>query len=184
MPINGIEAAALPGPATGTIVLFIPLTTGILHTRVFVQQAIPEGGDSMAASQWTGNGAGRLQYVRMDRSARDALRLLRSPGVDALVVIDGDRATDGAIIGIVTERDIFRAMAVHGLEALDNLVWMLAKEDFTSVDVGMSQADRLKQFCAHKTDHIAVTDGFVLTSVQSIWNCLDEVSGAGGPAQA
>ncbi|WP_018044758.1 CBS domain-containing protein [Methylobacterium sp. 88A] len=138
----------------------------------------------MEASQWTGNGAARLQYIRMDRSARDALQLLRSPGVEALVVIDGDRPTDGAIIGIVTEREIFRAMAARGLEALDNLVWMLAKEDFTSVDVGMSRADRLKQFCAHKTDHLAVTDGFVLTEVQSIWNCVDEMSAGGGPAEA
>lgn len=137
----------------------------------------------MEASQRTGDRAGRMHYIRMDRSARDALRLLRSPGVDALVVIDGDRPTDGAIIGIITEREIFRAMAARGLEALDNLVWMLAKEDFTSVDIGMSGHDRLKQFCAHKTDHIAVTDGFVLTSVQNIWNCLDEMSGAGGSAQ-
>ncbi|CAA2103471.1 hypothetical protein MBUL_02212 [Methylobacterium bullatum] len=137
----------------------------------------------MEASQRTGNGAGRLQYIRMDRSARDALRLLRSPGVDALVVIDGDRPTEGAIIGIVTEREIFRAMAACGLEALDNLVWMLAKEDFTSVDVGMSRSDRLKQFCAHRTDHLAVTDGFVLTEVQSIWNCVDEVSSPGGPTE-
>ncbi|GJE16059.1 hypothetical protein AIGOOFII_0761 [Methylobacterium marchantiae] len=136
----------------------------------------------MAASQPTGQGGAGLQYIRMDRSVREALRQLRSPDVDALVVIDGDRPTDGAIIGIITERDIFRAMAARGLEALDNLVWMLAKEDFVSVDVGMSGTDRLKQFCAHKTDHLAVTDGFVLTSVQSIWSCVDEVAGGGKTA--
>lgn len=138
----------------------------------------------MAASQHTGVGGSRLQYIRMDRSARDALRLLSTPGTEALVVIDGDRATEGAIIGIVTEREIFRAMALRGIEALDSLVWMLAKEDFVSVDVGVSEADRLKQFCAHKADHIAVTDGFVLHSVQSIWNCVDEVTKASRPTHA
>ncbi|WP_155912008.1 CBS domain-containing protein [Methylobacterium sp. 77] len=130
----------------------------------------------MAASRPSGQGGAGLHYIRMDRSARDALRLLRDPGVDALVVIDGDRAMDGAIVGIVTEREIFRAMAARGPDVLDNLVWVVAKEDFTSVDVGMSNSDRLKQFCAHKTDQIAITDGFVLQSVQSIWSCVDDTS--------
>ncbi len=130
----------------------------------------------MALSHQTATGGAGLHYIRMDRSVRDALRLLRDPGIEALVVIDGDRSTDGAIIGIVTEREIFRAMAARGLEALDVLVWMLAKEDFHSVDIAMSGRDRLKQFCAHRTDQVAVTDGFALHSVQSIWSCVDEVT--------
>lgn len=138
----------------------------------------------MPSCQPTGNHVSRLHYIRMDRSVRDALNVLRDPGIDALVVIDGDRPTDGAIIGIVTEREIFRAMASRGLEVLDNLVWMLAKEDFTSVDVNTPNADRLERFCAHKTDHIAVTDGFVLTSIQSIWSCVDDISGSSRSAHS
>ncbi|MHC2021176.1 CBS domain-containing protein [Methylobacterium sp. CM6247] len=130
----------------------------------------------MPARQQTSTVASRLNYIRMDRSVRDALNMLQNPGVDALVVIDGVPLADGAIVGIITEREIFRAMASRGLEVLDNLVWMLAKQDFASADVSTSNADRLKLFCAYQTDHIAVTDGFVLTSIQSIWSCVDAMT--------
>ncbi|NEU12673.1 CBS domain-containing protein [Methylobacterium sp. BTF04] len=129
----------------------------------------------MGASQKIGSDASRVQYIRMNRPVRDAVRLLSRPDVDALVIIDGDREADGIIIGIVTERDVFRAMADGGLEVLDGLVWMLAKNDFISMDVSQSPESRLKQFCTHKTDHIAIMDGFALKSVQSIWDCVTDV---------
>jgi len=113
-----------------------------------------------------------LQYIRMDRSVRDAVRLLAQPGTDALVVIDGRREGEGAIIGLVTERDVFRALTVRGLDTLDALVWTLAKDDFATVAVEAGPAERLAAFCAHRTDQIAVMDGFALRSVQSIWDCL------------
>lgn len=123
----------------------------------------------------TGSDASRVQYIRMNRPVREAVRILSRPDVDALVVIDGNSESDGALIGILTERDIFRAIASGGLEVLDGLVWMLAKDDVVSVDVTASPADRLKQFCAHKTDHVALMDGFALRSVQSIWDCVADV---------
>lgn len=126
----------------------------------------------MEASQTIGRDTSRVQYIRMDRSVRDAVRLLSRPDVDALVVIDGRRDDDGAIIGIITERDVFRAMAAGGLDVLDGLVWMLVKTEIVSVDVTLSPANRLEQFCAHKTDHIAIMDGFALRSVESIWDCV------------
>lgn len=128
----------------------------------------------VGVSQKIGSDASRVQYIRMNRPVRDAVRLLSRPDVDALVIIDGDREADGIIIGIITERDVFRAMASGGLEVLDGLVWMLAKSDFLSMDVSESPSNRLKQFCTHKTDHIAIMDGFALRSVQSIWDCVTD----------
>lgn len=125
----------------------------------------------MDISRTIGRNASRVQYIRMNRPVREAVRLLSHPDIDALVVIDGKREEDGVIIGILTERDIFRAIAARGLDVLDGLVWMIAKDDFVSVDASASPASRLQQFCAHKTDHIAIMDGFALHSIQSIWDC-------------
>ena len=129
------------------------------------------GGLQVGASRRIGDRAANMQYIQMDRPLRDAMRLLARPDIGALVVIDG-AGQDGAIIGILTERDVFRALALGGLDVLDSLVGMLAQTDFVSVDVSLTQAERLKQFCAHRTDHVAIMDGFSLNSVQSIWDCL------------
>lgn len=136
----------------------------------------------MGASLQAGGAAPRMRYLRMDRSVRDAVSLLAQPDVDAIVVIDGGRPEDGSIVGIVTERDIFRAMATGGLEILDGLVWMITKTDFVSVDVTMPRAERLAQFCTHRTDQIAIMDGFALKSVQSIWDCVAAPCPDPGPA--
>ena len=127
----------------------------------------------MGASHQVG-GASRLHYIRMNRTVRDAVRLLASPEIDALVVIDGNRVEDGTIIGILTERDVVRAMMKGGLDVLDGLVWMLVKTEFVSVDAALPQAGRLEQFCAHRTEHLAVMDGFSLHAIQSVWDCLAE----------
>ncbi|MBX9933073.1 MAG: hypothetical protein K2Y56_16300 [Methylobacterium sp.] len=116
--------------------------------------------------------AAEVQYIRMGRPVRDAMRLLATPEIGGLAVIDGARQEEAAIIGILTERDDFRALAAGGLQVLDGLVGMRAKTDFLSVDVGLDRAGRLRQFCAHGTDHLAVMDGLCLDSVQSIWDCL------------
>ncbi|MCJ2033997.1 CBS domain-containing protein [Methylobacterium sp. J-068] len=135
----------------------------------------------MTASQQTGSRTDGVRYLRMNRSVRDAVRVLSDPEVDAVIVVDGDREDcDGAFIGILTEREIFRAMAEQGLDVLDRLVWMLTTNDFVSVDVRTTPADRLQAFCAHKTNHIAIMDGLCLHSVQSIWDCVAEDPGRTG----
>ncbi|MDO9426198.1 MAG: CBS domain-containing protein [Methylobacterium sp.] len=125
----------------------------------------------MENSDASGRGAA-LHYIRADRTVRDAVRLLSRPGSDALVVIDGRPDSDGAIVGLLTERDIFRALTAGGLEVLDALVWTLARADFAAVDVGLAPQERLAAFCRHRTEHLAVMDGFALRSVESIWDCL------------
>lgn len=116
--------------------------------------------------------APRARYIRMDRSVREAIKILSDPDVDALVVVEAPSDDRGAFIGILTEREIFKAMAERGLDVLDHLVWMLTTQDFVSVDVRTTPADRLEAFCTHKTNHIAIMDGLCLHSVQSIWDCV------------
>lgn len=128
----------------------------------------------MSASQKPGSQASRVRHIRMDRSVREAMRLLSTPDVDALIVVDGACDETGCFIGILTERDIFRSMSDKGLETLDSLVWMLTTPEFVTADVRTPPADRLQLFCAHKINHIAIMDGLCLHSVQSIWDCVAE----------
>ena len=128
----------------------------------------------MSASQKPGSEASRVRYIRMNRSVREAMRVLSASDVDALIVVDGACDETGSFIGILTEREIFRAMTDGGSEVLDSLVWMLTTPEFVTADVRTPPADRLQLFCEHKTNHIAIMDGLSLHSVQSIWDCLAE----------
>lgn len=129
----------------------------------------------MGASQKPASQASRVRYIRMDRSVREATRLLSALDVDALIVVDGPCDKTGSFIGILTEHEIFRAIADHGLETLDSLVWMLTTPEFVCADLRTPLADRLQLFCAHKTNHIAIMDGLCFHSIQSIWDCVSGV---------
>lgn len=120
--------------------------------------------------------ASRVRAIRMDRPVREAIQILSEPEIDALIVVEGAPDDPGAFLGILTERDIFKAMAERGLDVLDHLVWMLTTGDVVSVDVRASQADRIQAFCAHKTNHIAIMDGLCLHAVESIWDCVSSTS--------
>ncbi|KQO66358.1 hypothetical protein ASG51_21415 [Methylobacterium sp. Leaf465] len=132
----------------------------------------------MSARQKLGSEASRVRYIRMDRSVREAIRLLAAPDVDALIVVDGPCDDTGSFIGILSDREIFRVMAREGLETLDSLVWMLTTPEFVSADVRTPLADRLQLFCTHKTNHIAIMNGMCLHSIQSIWDCVVDASHA------
>jgi len=129
----------------------------------------------MGASQKPASEASRVRYIRMDRSVREATRLLSALDVDALIVVDGPCDKTGSFIGILTEHEIFHAIADHGLETLDSLVWMLTTPEFVCADLRTPLADRLQLFCAHKTNHIAIMDGLCFHSIQSIWDCVSGV---------
>ncbi|GAB4434967.1 MAG: CBS domain-containing protein [Chloroflexi bacterium OHK40] len=53
--------------------------------------------------------AGGIWTIGPERAASDALRLMAEKDVGALLVLDGER-----LIGIVTERDVARKLALHG----------------------------------------------------------------------
>lgn len=128
-------------------------------------------------SQSRDNSVQRVRFLHMDRPVRDAVRLLSESDVDAVIVVDGPSDDSGSFVGILTEREIFRAMTDEGHDVLDHLVWTLTAPDFVSVDVRTTPADRLRTFCAHKTNHIAIMDGLCLHSVQSIWDCVAQNPG-------
>ena len=131
----------------------------------------------MPEGQQARSDGARVRTIRMHHSVRDAIRILSQPDVDAVIVVDGEREDSGGFIGILTEREIFRAMADQGLDVLDHLVWTLTTGEFASVDIQATPADRLQAFCAHKVNHLAIMDGLCLHAVESIWDCVAQGSG-------
>lgn len=99
-----------------------------------------------------------------DASLRQAALILTDRKVGALVVVD----PDGALCGILSERDVVRACAEHGGAALE----MPVSSAMTARVMTASLSDRIDQALARMTDrrirHLPVMDGGKLVGVVSI----------------
>lgn len=102
--------------------------------------------------------------VAADASLRDAARLLTERRIGAVAVTD----SAGALFGILSERDIVRAVADQGPAALDAPV----SSAMTARVVTASPSDRIDAALARMTDrrirHLPVMDGGQLVGFVSI----------------
>lgn len=115
--------------------------------------------------------------IHRNSSVGAAARLLSQSGAGALMVVDG-HAADASVIGLLTERDIFRALATRGPDIYGHCVWVIAEHDFPAIDVTASPGDRMRAFCDRKVDHIALMDGFRVSAILSIWDCAGAAAAA------
>lgn len=102
--------------------------------------------------------------IQPHRTVQEAAQALTSKGVGALVVC----GADGAVCGILSERDIMRAIAASGAAALDEPV----SRHMTSRVVTthpLASVDRLmEQMTQHRFRHMPVIENGRLAGVVSI----------------
>jgi CBS domain-containing protein len=115
----------------------------------------------------------RIRTIHRDRSVAEAMQALAEPGLGALVVVEGTGA-DAPVIGLLTQRDIFRAVAAEGPDVYGRSVWLITDHDFPAVDVGASAQERLRAFCDRQVDHIALMESCRVSAILSIWDCAGE----------
>lgn len=115
----------------------------------------------------------RIRTIHRDRSVAEAMQALAEPGIGALVVVEGT-AADAPVIGLLTQRDIFRAVAAEGPDVYGRSVWLITDRDFPAVDVGASPQERLRTFCDRQVDHIALMESCRVSAILSIWDCATE----------
>lgn len=99
-----------------------------------------------------------------DVTASEATRVLERHGVGALVVsADGER-----IDGILSERDIVRALATHGAAALDLHVDQLMTREVTTCTADATTDELTAMMTAQRIRHVPVVSGTTLIGIVSI----------------
>jgi CBS domain-containing protein len=93
-------------------------------------------------------------------SLADASAHLRDHGVGALVVSDDGRHIDG----IVSERDIVRALAAHGAGALGRSVSSVMSTDVVTCEAGDSVEELMVSMTERRIRHLPVIDADGLLS--------------------
>lgn len=102
--------------------------------------------------------------VRAEQTLEDAARILNEKKVGALVVI----AEDGAISGVMSERDIVREIARNGVKSLSDSVAAVMSRDVVTAEPTETVDEGLGRMTERRIRHLPVMEGGRLIGVVSI----------------
>ena len=102
--------------------------------------------------------------INQERSVNDAVAMLKERGIGALVVVGGT----GPLTGILSERDIVRAFAREGADALDLRVAALMSTSVTTCEESTSVNELMTTMTEKRIRHVPVVQGGLLVGIVSI----------------
>jgi CBS domain-containing protein len=102
--------------------------------------------------------------ISQERSVTDALAMLKERGVGALVVT-GPKAP---LVGILSERDIVRALATQGVDAMEAKVADLMTHEVRVCDEETTMANLMGLMTEHHIRHVPVVNDKALVGLVSI----------------
>lgn len=120
----------------------------------------------------------RVPSVRMHETLEVAARLLRREDIGALVVKDVCGTEGDVVLGVVSERDIARAVAAQGPAALKKPVSavMSGRLVCCGPEDSLQRARELLE--KHELGHLPVIDGHTLIGVVATQDLMAEDGGA------
>mgnify|MGYP001069872236 FL=1 len=113
---------------------------------------------------------GTLWHVRPDDSVYSALQLLAHHEVGALVVMDG-----GRLVGIVSERDYTRKIALQGRSSKDTTVAEIMTAQVLTVAPGTGTRACMALMSEKKVRHLPVVDTGTVLGMISIRDIMDDI---------
>lgn len=99
-----------------------------------------------------------------DATIVETARLLKARGIRAALVRDGD----GQLIGVISERDIIRGIAMHGEGALAKHVRDLMTSDVITCTPTETVSEVMETFSRHRFHHLPVMDDGEIKGIISI----------------
>jgi len=113
---------------------------------------------------------GTLWHVRPDDTVFAALQVLAQHEVGALVVMDG-----GRMVGIVSERDYTRKVALQGRHSKETTVADIMTAQVLTVSPSTGTRACMALMSDRKIRHLPVVDGATVLGMISIRDILDDI---------
>ena len=113
---------------------------------------------------------GTLWHVRPEDTVFSALQLLARHEVGALVVMDG-----GRLVGIVSERDYTRKVALQGRSSKDTPVSDIMTSHVYTVTPATGTRECMSLISERKFRHLPVVDGDTVLGMISIRDIMDDI---------
>ena len=111
-----------------------------------------------------------LWHVRPDDTVFSALQLLAKYEVGALVVMDG-----GRLVGIVSERDYTRKVALQGRSSKDTPVSEIMSGQVFTVTPATGTRECMSLMSERKFRHLPVVEGGTVLGMISIRDIMDDI---------
>jgi signal-transduction protein with cAMP-binding, CBS, and nucleotidyltransferase domain len=112
--------------------------------------------------------SGNLLTIEAATSVTEAAARMCDRDVGAILVVAGD-----ALIGILTERDVLRAVAAGGIDAADVASWMTRRPETVDADEPTRQAASIMLHGGFR--HLPVLDGTKPVGIVSIRDLMRAV---------
>ena len=106
----------------------------------------------------------RVVAIEPDAKVVDVAGTLRHEGIGAALVRD----PDGALLGIVSERDIVRGLAEEGAATLDKRAADLMSRSVVTCQPESSTEELMEQMLAHQIRHLPVCENGELVGIVSV----------------
>ena len=111
-----------------------------------------------------------LWSVSPDDTVFDALKLLAEHSVGALVVMD-----QGKMVGVISERDYTRKVALQGKSSKDTKVADIMTRDVLVVSPTTRTGECMALMSQKKIRHLPVVDGDTVIAMLSIRDIMDDI---------
>ncbi len=113
---------------------------------------------------------GTLWHVRPDESVFSALELLARYEVGALMVMDA-----GRLVGVISERDYTRKIALQGRNSKETRVLDIMTRDVITVTPATRTLACMALMSEKKFRHLPVVEGATVLGMISIRDILDDI---------
>ena len=113
---------------------------------------------------------GTLWHVRRETSVYEALQLLADYEVGALMVMEG-----GALVGVFSERDYTRKIALQGRNSRTTPVADIMTRQVLTVTTGTTTREAMVLMSQRKVRHLPVLEGSTVLGMISIRDILDDI---------
>lgn len=113
--------------------------------------------------------ASALWSVSPDTTVFDAIKLMAEKNIGALPVL----SADGRLVGVFTERDYTRKVALHGKSSRETRVREITVSDLVTVTVEDTVEDCMKLMTEKRVRHLPVVEGAKVIGMVSIGDLVN-----------
>jgi CBS domain-containing protein len=111
-----------------------------------------------------------LWHIHPDETVYEALRVLAEHEIGALMVMD-----HGKVIGILSERDYTRKVALAGRNSKETRVAEIMTPNVISVSAHTDTREAMALMSRHKIRHLPVIEGTEVLGMISIRDIMDDI---------
>lgn len=111
--------------------------------------------------------------INPDATVFEAIRLMSDKNIGAVLVLEGDK-----LVGIVSERDYTRKVALRGKTSKELKVRDILSEELIHVAPKHSVEDCLRLMTEHRVRHLPVLEGNTIAGIVSIGDLVNWIISA------